>query len=174
MMKGEFDEIELKIKEILEKIAQQAVEDGGYTNEWWTKRIKSELCILGHEKGYSVSATGCERLEKAPETGEWLFDLIWAKGEGHPWIFREMPLARECEWPLNENEIWWDFEKLLVIRSKYRIFIFDKRKREDIERLFNEFNDAIHGFESSQKGDRYLLAGFSCEDNNFKFRQVIA
>jgi hypothetical protein len=168
-----FDEIELKIKEILAKILQQAVEGGPDTNPWWTQRIKSELCILGHEEGYSVSATGCESLEKAPETGEWLFDLIWAKGDGHPWIFKEMPLAMECEWSPDENEIWWDFEKLLVARSKYRVFIFQKTKNSELDRLFNEFNESIHAFKSSQQGDRYLLAGYSFEDNNFKFRQVI-
>jgi hypothetical protein len=169
----EFDDIELKIKTILEKVAEQSREEGGLPDSWWTKRIKSELCNLGHENGYSVSATECERLEKAPETGEWLFDLIWAKGDGHPWIFREMPLAMECEWSLDDDEIWWDFEKLLVIRSKYRIFIFNKRNKEEVYELFEELKNAIHDFESSQVGDRYLLAGFSREDDNFKFLSVI-
>ena len=61
---GEFDEIELKIKAILESVAQEDDEAGGLRTGEWTKRIKFELSNLGHEKGFGVSATGC----KGPET----------------------------------------------------------------------------------------------------------
>lgn len=165
----EFYEIELNIKKRLEKIEQQSREAGGKPDAWWTERIKSELCNLGHENGYYVNANRCEN---ADDSREWMFDLVWAKGEkGH---FREMPLAMECEWSLDEDEIRWDFEKLPVAKCEYHIFIFQKTKSDEVDRLMNEFESAIHEFESSQIGDRYLLAGFSREDDNFKFSLVLA
>lgn len=167
---GEFDEIELKIKAILESVAQEDDEAGGLRTGEWTKRINFELSKLGHEKGFGVSTRGC----KGAETGEWLFDLIWADGEGDPWIFREMPLVMESELSdLDAGKIWWDFEKLLVVRSKYRVFIFHQRTRDEVDNLLDDFENAIHDFKSTQVGDRYFLAGFRWDDANFKFRSVV-
>ena len=164
----EFDDIELKIKELLEKVAQEDSEAEGLATGEWTKRIKSELCKLGKEMGFNVCASGCE----GADDGEWLFDLIWEYGEGDPRIFREMPLAMECEWSLKDGEIWWDFSKLLVARAKYRVFIFNKNTRIEVEKLIDDFRDAIHNFKSTQVGDRYLLAGF-CWDSNFKLLPLV-
>lgn len=164
------DKIEKKIEEILEKIAEQADEDGIYNNEWWTKKIKSELCKLGHENKVVVCASRCEDAD----SGEWLLDLIWIKGdEKSLCTLVEMPLAMECEWSLDNVEICWDFEKLLIVRSKYRIFIFNKPKNEEVERIFSKLENTIHNFKSSQPGDRYLLAGFSWEDCKFRFQHII-
>jgi len=165
-----FDEIELSIKEILEGIAIEALGEGVLNDGEWTKRIKLKLCRLGHEKGYSVSATGVEEAE----TGEWLYDLIWAYGEGEPWIFMEMPLALECEWSRYDEDILWDFDKLLIARSKYKIFIFTKKTDNEVNDLFKKLKIHILSFRTTQTGDRYFLAGYSWERNQFIFSSLIA
>jgi len=165
----QFDEIELKLRELLERVVREDNDAGGLATGEWTKRIKLEFSKLGHEKGFSVSASECEGVE----TGEWLFDLIWCDGERDPWVFLEMPMAMECEWSLNDDEIWWDFEKLLVVRAKYRVFIFNKKSNNEVKRLMDDFRNRIVKFRSVQNGDRYFLAGFSWESAGFNFSLVI-
>jgi hypothetical protein len=166
---NEFDEIELKIKEILEGVLKADADAGGLGAAEWTKNIKLQLCKLGQEKGFKISASGFE----GAETGEWLFDLIWAYGEGEPWFFVEMPLVLECEWSPYDEDIWWDFEKLLVARTKYRIFIFNKRTDDKIYDLLQQFKEAILKFRNTQKGDRYFFAGYSFEGPKIIYSLVV-
>jgi hypothetical protein len=69
------DQIETEITRILDAVV---VENNavGLSSREWTRRIKDNLCALGQRSGFGVSASGC----KHAETGEWLYDLVWAQG----------------------------------------------------------------------------------------------
>ena len=167
----EIDDVEKKIKKILQQVVNDSnsgTEPGRDKNKWWTTRIKDALCQLGHNVNCVVSANGCEA---ADDNTEWLFDMIWWAGSNDN--FEELILAMECEWSLSEYEIWWDFNKLLVVRSKYRVFIFNRSNDELIKNMFDQFKEAIKNFKSSNFGDRYLLAGYSSNKVDFIFEHFV-
>ncbi len=165
------DGIEKEIKLCLENVVKEYLAENGIDRDkagWWTKRIKNCLCQLGHNRNYIVNANGCEA---ADDNIEWLFDMIWWAGSDYN--FEELILAMECEWSLSEYEIWWDFYKLLVVRSKYRVFIFNRSNDELIKNMFDQFKETIKNFKSSNCGDRYLLAGYSPTKVDFIFEHLV-
>ena len=85
-------------------------------------------------------------------------DVVWwdsNKGE----LLRSIPLAAECEWG-NKQNVWDDFQKLLVIRADIRVLIFKCNSRDKASILVEKLNRQIKVFKSSQKGDRYLFASY--------------
>jgi hypothetical protein len=160
-----FEQVENEIISIMEKISIDYESIGCLSNTEWTKRIKEGLCELGHKKSYGVSASGCE----GADTGEWLFDLSWSKGDEKPWRFLEMPLSMECEWDLKYDEISWDFEKLLVSKSKYKLMIFQQPSESDVLGVILKLKKKIEIFNPMVPEERYLFAGFDCGDHKFIF-----
>lgn len=161
---GKIDKVEHGIMGILDNIAQEL--DGEVRSKKWTKRIKDEICKLAEKYECNADASGYK------DTSEWLFDLIWwTKSKDN--YFLELILAMECEWSLGGHDIWVDFEKLLIARTKYRIFIFEQKLQDEVREYFKEFKKAIQKFKGTQAGDRYLLAGFSFDTGKFSFEPII-
>jgi hypothetical protein len=168
-MKG-LDEVEKKIKKMLRQVVNDShagTELGRDKNKWWTIRIKDGLCQLGHNMNCVVSANGCEC---ADEKEEWLFDMVWTFPIGN---WNEIKLAMECEWSLDEGEIWRDFEKLLVVRSKHRVFIFNQSNENKVKKMMKEFRESINNFKDGLPGDRYFLAGYSVDLDDFIFNNIV-
>jgi hypothetical protein len=80
----------------------------------------------------------------------------------------------ECEWNLDENNIWDDFDKLRVVRCKYRVFIFNQYNKTEIEYMMKQFKEEINKFKSTLPGDRYLIAGYSRNEDEFIFNNILA
>ncbi|MYA28459.1 MAG: hypothetical protein F4090_02745 [Nitrospira sp. SB0672_bin_25] len=130
----------------------------------WTMKVKLLLTKLGNEKGYEVAVTGegCTWGAKGGKGSEWMCDVIWAdlsKDKSLGELLRSIPLAAECEWG-NKQNVWDDFQKLLVIRADIRVLIFECNSRRAASRLVEEFKQQIEVFKSSQKGDKYLFASY--------------
>lgn len=163
-MANKFDKVEEEIKEILENIAKELSEEE--SSKKWTKRIKDEICNLGERFGYNADASGYK------DASEWLFDLIWTDNKDN--YFLELILAMECEWDTSDDyHIWVDFEKLLIPRAKYRVFIFQQSSQDKVRKFFNEMKEAIRKFRSTQTNDRYLLAGFCFDTAEFLYDSYI-
>lgn len=156
-MTKNIDSIERQIIEILNNIARTHNKKGGLKDKEWTKQIKTGICKLGKGSGYSVCASNCD----GADNGEWLFDLIWWKDTAP----RELVLVMECEWDLSEDAIWTDFEKLLIARTKHRVFIFQQGSPDKIKNLFEKMSREVQKFGSTQVGDQYLLVGFYSLDS---------
>ena len=73
---------------------------------------------------------------------------------------KRVVLAAECEWNPNEEELWADFEKLLVARAEVRVMIFDGDRWRTDNPVFARY---ICRSKQTQEGDTYLLAGFTSE-----------
>lgn len=149
---SDFDNVELLIKSALEQSVSRLQEARSGDDEW-TKTIKKSLRELGREHKYGVSAMGIQA-----DTGEWLFDLVWCDGHDGPFVFTELILAMECEWSQKPDDIWWDFEKLLIAKAKYHVFIFQQHTSAEVERISRQFRLAIRAFKGTQPGDRFLFA----------------
>ena len=131
-----------------------------WTDERWTRKIKSALCKVGKRNRYSVCASS---VDTDKDHGEWLYDVCWLKygendGDEHVWL-RCMPMAAECEWG-NLGDIEDDFSKLLLARATLRVMVCnsgrlsdDSEGRVTAERL----QQWVREFARSQVGDTYLL-----------------
>ena len=73
----------------------------------------------------------------------------------------------ECEWSLTQDEIFDDFEKLLVARADVRLMIFQARTAQDVHALFARLRAETQGFTQHQSGDYYMLAGYDRATSSF-------
>jgi len=155
------DNIELAIQEALQPIPERAEKEGWVDeNPRWTKAVKEAIVEVGKKNEWYTAANQCET-----DAGmEWLYDVVWWKYDDKSYM-TDVPLVAECEWG-NENQIKWDFEKLLVSRSRYRLMVFQGGSEELVRRLFDKMRQWIENFHATTAGDRYLFAGLSVSPKN--------
>ena len=143
---------------MLNEITRQAVLAENRGEEWstreWTRQVISELIRLGIEREYAPCPNPQYRW------GEWLYDVIWLRvDEDNIDRVLNVPLVAEVEWG-NQDEIWSDFQKLLVARADVRVMIFN-----DYPGLLEELR--AHVVRVAQSGDRYLLARYITAEKRF-------
>lgn len=138
------------------------------TDGQWTKGIKKLIGDLGTKHGYNVCTGGLpQRFERG-----WLFDLIWYKNDAQDKLI-EFPLVMESEWSWKFDSLRYDFEKLLVIRTSVRLFIFQARNQASIEDITRRLIEQVSIFPQTQWGDRYLFVGYDNKLNQFDFRPFV-
>jgi hypothetical protein len=137
----------------------------------WTKGVKQALGEIGRYRSLAVTVHGWE----GATDRQWLFDMTWAKewGKGKEFL-RSLILAMECEWNRTDEELDWDFQKLLVVRADLRLFVFNQKDKDAIEEKMARFKKQISGYRDTQDGDRYLLAGISNDASVFLVRALLA
>ena len=140
----------------LNNLAEEASRRGGqFDKTERTRRVEQLLTKLGKDMGYrvAVKGEGCDWGKS-----EWMNDVVWADLNEDE-LIRSIPLAAECEWG-TKQDVWDDFQKLLVGRAKVRVMIFSANSWDKASSLVEELNRQIERFVSSQKGDRYLFASY--------------
>jgi hypothetical protein len=155
------DEMASQVRQSIESICTQAQAEN-LSDGRWTFNILSELTRLG--RGYGFKVRGAKQREDYFETG-WLWDLTWTeisdwrRSDRADGKLVEIPLVLESEWSLAyENEILWDFQKLLVARAHLRVMIFQQNTKESANKCLERMRDAIQSFSATRSGDRYLFA----------------
>ena len=134
----------------------------------WTHNIMSELCNAGQALGYDVCTTGGVTQANSPG---WLFDQVWLDWIPTPRQLKRISLVVECEWGMTCEEIFYDFEKLLVARADVRLMIFQARNAERVNELFDGMEEEARDFYQSQPGDYYMLVGYDNAESVFLRRQ---
>jgi len=158
-------------EKIINKIHQsfKSLESNGtsdWTNPEWTKAVKTTLCRVGKDFGYSVWASGVNTHDK--DGGEWLYDVTWLRYDGE--LLKSSILAAECEWG-TLGAVKDDFEKLLLARTTVRVMVFEGMRHKDgTEAIANEICDWVGAYEGSQKGDAYLLIGYEADEDKWWLR----
>ena len=151
----------LQLRQIVESTCA-AAHAAGLSDGEWTFNIFSELTRLG--RGYGFKVRGARPGHDDFDAG-WLWDLTWVDIRG--WSRKDradgelvrFPLVLESEWNLNfQDEILWDFQKLLVARADLRMMIFEQNTQQDADQCIKRMKDAIKSFTRTQRGDRYLFA----------------
>ena len=164
------DQLETEIATILEDVMVADEQASGISAREWTRRIKEGLCNLGKQKekgyDYGVSAAGCV----GADTGEWLFDLVWATVQDNQ--FSEMPLVMECEWKPHLDDIAWDFEKLLVAKAHHKLMVFQQSVESDVRVVMEKLKAMRSSFKTSFPGERYFLAGYAFDEHKFFYEVV--
>lgn len=160
------DQIELRLCDELSKFPDVA-NGKGMTDAQWTKGIKEIVGCIGIEYGYKICAAGvADKFDP-----EWLYDLLWYRGENGK--LDETPLIMESEWKTSLSDIIYDFEKLLVGKSRYKLMIYQAKNSIEIKNINNVLVDEIHNYKYAFPGERYLLVGLNWETFSFEFCHIV-
>ncbi|MGA9755973.1 MAG: hypothetical protein WBV23_12625 [Desulfobaccales bacterium] len=149
------DFIELEIKSSLEEIPGRAQTEQWIGETPWTKGVKQAIVNVGRKFSYLTAASGTD----SDEGQEWLYDIVWYQSDNEKYM-TDVPLVAECEWG-GEGAIKYDFEKLLISRSPYKLMIFQSDSDKNINDIINKMKIWITNFRQTSKRDRYLFAGWS-------------
>lgn len=145
----------------LNNLAERASRSSGrFGKKERTRGVERLLTKLGKAMGYrvAVKGEGCDWGKS-----EWMNDVVWADLNEDE-LIRSIPLAVECEWG-TKQEVWDDFQKLLICRAEVRVMIFSANSCDKASSLVEELNRQIERFVSSQKGDKYLFASYVEKEN---------
>jgi hypothetical protein len=155
-------EIEDRILSVLHGIPGQF--PNGALNPEWTKAILLEIGALGKELDYEICGL---REHFQPE---WLFDLCWYSCAPDGKLL-EMPLVLESEWDAKYEGIKYDFEKLLIAKSTFKVLVFQATGQTATD-YFNKFEQGIRTFQGGSSGEVYLLACFNEDEWKFEIKII--
>jgi hypothetical protein len=124
-------------------------------------RNKNELC--------KIYASGCN--EGLTDGSEWLYDLTCREENDY---IKNILLVLESEWKNSKNKFYkenirYDFEKLLVSRSKYRAIVLEANNHKEKEDIVGQLRKCIEQFEDSKEEDRYLFVCWMQSKDERKF-----
>jgi hypothetical protein len=146
------DSTENTIRKALEEISSRASFEKWESDRFWTAAVKDALVDIGNQLGFRTTGSGCNSTEGC----EWLFDIMWYQVDDMK-NTTDIYLVAESEWG-NTSEVYSDFEKLLVARSKYRVMVFQSTDETSANELINEMKNMTEKVKSTMENDRYLLA----------------
>lgn len=163
------DEIEIKMKHAVEEILIEAKagprwSDCSYSAR--TSRIKDIVSEIGHGLSYSV----CANSHDSSDDHEWRYDLMWFHTERDEDtdddLVTDSVLAMEIEWGSWEN-ILYDFEKLLVANTKYKVMVFE---RDDVEKTVERLAQRVLKFKNPTLQERYVFIAYDRNSDDFQFK----
>jgi hypothetical protein len=135
-----------------------------YSSRRFTARLFPEFRTLAEELLYDVRFSCSE-----PRNYEFLYDICFldtSKGfnERNGYFTVTSPLRRsvlvlECEWNPREEEIIYDFSKLLLARADLRCLVFYRNSQSLLNSCIARAERAIAQYEQGDIKDRYLLVG---------------
>ena len=143
-----------------------------WTDTEGTKAVKTKLCEIGREFGYSVYARANEVAKAYRDDGEWLYDVTWLEYEPKPFpdgLLIDVHLVAECEWG-NFERIVEDFEKLLQARAGFRLMIFTGSSQANSEEIAERLAERVWEFKGSRAEDAWLLAAWEGILDDWSFR----
>ena len=103
--------------------------------------------------------------------GEWLFDVTCLRRDDDGYLKR-VALVAECE-RYSQEEVYDDFEKLLLARADVRVMVFNGNRWPDDER-FAVFAEYIKRCDHTVIGDTYLLAARVSNPERFQYCRIDA
>lgn len=127
------------------------------TNPEWTKNIYFYFYKQGKENGFKVYA----KPNVVKEAGqEYLVDLCWSKEESSDYLdYKGLELVLESEWLTDEDEIMWDFCKLIDMKAFLKLMVICINKRE-VEDIIKKMAGTIKSNRIKLKEENYLVIIF--------------
>jgi len=155
-------EIEDDILEVFKSITGQL--SFSKPKKEWTKAILLAIGTLGKKHGCHVCGLR-EHFEPA-----FLYDLSWYINDAE-YRLLDMPLVLESEWSDRYSYIKFDFEKLLIAKSKFKIMVF-KASGNKVAEYFNNFEQGIRAYQGGSLGEIYLLACLIEDKWEFEIKRI--
>ncbi len=152
----EYKKIEKEIISTLKQIVAEYFERNKSKKEvdikWVTSQIKEQIGVIGYNENYDVASS--------VHDGEWLYDLIWYTKDSRNNTLT-VPLVLESEISdRTERGLKFDFEKLLLSKSEFKVFICMAESNYNSNSVSNvkEFlQDSFMSNQMFEKGERVLL-----------------
>ena len=104
------------------------------------------------------------------EGNEWLYDVTCLRYDDDGFLTR-VALTAECEWGV-QNQVYYDFEKLLLARADLRVMVFDGTRAPGYTEFFGIFSQYIGRCAHSVVGDQWLFVAWTPEQ--FAYYRVAA
>jgi hypothetical protein len=155
-------QIEDQIVSALKAIPSQF--PNGARNPEWTKAVKLAIGLLGKKLDYEICGL------KPPFLEGWLYDLCWYS-EAPDGKLLDVPLVLEVEWLTKYDKIKYDFEKLLIAKSKFKIMVFQASGQTAVD-YYEKLEQAIRAYRGGSLGEIYLLACFNEEKEVFEITKI--
>ena len=95
------------------------------------------------------------------EGTEWLYDVTGLRYDDDGFLIR-VALAAECEWGV-QDDVYYDFEKLLLVRADLRVMVFDGTRTPGYTEFFQIFAQYIGRCAHSTPGDKWLFVAWTPE-----------
>lgn len=132
--------------------------------------VKTALCAAcrDFDPDLSLYATGVD--DGGANGGEWLYDVTALQYDDDDFLTRTA-LTAECEWG-TQDEIFYDFEKLLLSRAILRVMVFDGTRQPGYDELFRIFAQYIGRYSHTAAGDAWLFAAWTVE--RFVYHRISA
>lgn len=137
---------------------------------FWTSQVKTALCnacIQVFPGPLHIYANGVAPINEPNvihEQREFLYDVTCLRTHpqnGEHW--QNSLLIAECEWS-NQQNIVFDFKKLLLTRAQVRVMIYHYHSGGGaIQMPFDILANYINQYHDAEPGDTYLLAGFKSQ-----------
>lgn len=135
------------------------------TQKAWTEAFKKDLYDLGKKHTFQVYP------DEEKNYGEWLVDLCWSDEKENWQIdFKGLILACEIEWSKRIDDLIYDFQKLTVIDSKNRLFIFQFNSKGEYEKTIDSLKKACQF--TKPKGYKYLIIASGNNEDEIKIDKI--
>ena len=134
-----------------------------------SRTVTRELCKAGRASfpgSDKVKLFASSISKPIADDGEWLFDVTCLLYDEVGFIQR-VPFVAECEWR-RKDDVYDDFEKLLLARADVRIMVFKADPWDSTETAFAELQAYIAAFQPTSPHDAYLFAAWT-RGVGFKF-----
>ena len=167
--------------ELCENLNQILYKIKGDTNKFWTIAVFEILSKIKKDN----NKIACSKLESSlKDCGEWLFDYVeYSENEINfnnviYSVLSDIHLIAEIEWSFYTQknyfiDIKYDFEKLLVGKSNYRLFIFEHKELTFITESINSFKTIAKNFEKFETDERILFAAWHKGQGKFYFENFV-
>jgi hypothetical protein len=153
-------DIKIAVNARLEPLPANDVSD-----QIWTKEVFYAVAEYGRAHGLRTCYAGGHDEGDCPE---WLFDLVLYQDQRRQLFSKERPrrlkrliLVGECEWNMQLDAQIYDFERLMIARADYRLFVFQLYTSSEVRERVRRLKSLVQAFSQSVSGDRYLFGGYA-------------
>lgn len=123
----------------------------------WTESVKTFWAQKGNENGFLVNANRIKYDDKHFIKHEYILDVIWRTDTEQT---KQIQLALECEWQTGIKFQEQDFRKLIFVKAKQKVFIFQVLNREILQYRIKELQRCVKQCRIGQEPkEEYLLIG---------------
>lgn len=153
----------MHIEELYEKFCSEFKKSANLTRlsstTEWTKEILKYFSCLGENGNaqYKIYANP-NHVEKAEQS--YLVDLCWSKEDSQDYKdYKGLELILESEWLTEEDEIMWDFCKLIDIKANLKVMVICIEERR-IKGIVEEMAATIKKGDLKLREEIYLVIIF--------------
>ena len=145
-------------REYIDDLRNHKIEVGVHSGAAkWTESVKTYWARKGNENGFLVNANRIKYDNENFIGHEYILDVIWRTDTEQT---KQIQLALECEWQTGIKFQEKDFRKLIFVKAKQKVFIFQVLNREILQNRIKELQRCIKQCRIGQEPkEEYLLIG---------------